>query len=436
MPLARLVVKVFEPDGDSLRAWVVRLGGDLDNNVDGQQKLSTIAPAIEAGPRGRPRIWDWVAARLMANRPTSTPLIVILHDLDEAGEAFEPPEALAAGIHTAVSRATPVGNAVNPTEPHEPAAAVSARSVARWRVLAALAALASGAALTLSGAAIDVGPPRAEAFVATGPAPTDTNAVHGQKFRALLFAAHRYGPAFSDLHTPKNDIERIGELLEDRFGFDVTKYPNATRRQIIDALDGLAAESDDTAVIVYFAGHGVYKDRLKGFWIPSDATRSSATWVSNGDVMLRVQAALARHVLVISDSCFSAGLLRGDEASKDSGYPSTTLRTLAGRRSRVVMTSGGKQAVLDAGIGGMSVFAFRLQELLDSASGPYLVVPGDIFETLRRQVAEDTRNTTRQTPEVGRLPGAGHSGGEMVLVRIRGPDSPVTDAREHDRHAH
>ncbi len=316
-----------------------------------------------------------------------------------------------------------------PTQTDPRPVSVRTRSFAGWRVLAGLVVIAIGAALALRWTADDVGSPREKGFVAIDRRTTNLAIVHRHKFRSLLFAAHDYGSSFTDLRTPKNDIDRIGALLQNRFGFEVTKYPNATRSQIIDALDGLTTGPEDAAVIIYFAGHGVYKDRLKGFWIPSDATKSSATWVSSNDVLLRVQAAVARHVLVISDSCFSAALLRSDDGERRNGYPSAALRSLAGRRSRVVMTSGGKQAVIDEGIGGMSAFAFRLHELLRSASDPYVVLPSDIFDALRRRVAEDTRRTTRQTPEFGKLLGAGHSGGEMVLVRTRRRDSSAAGVR-------
>ena len=242
--------------------------------------------------------------------------------------------------------------------------------------------------------------------------------VQNQEFIALLFAASDYGADFEDLRTPSQDITRIGQILKERFGFEVRKHVNATRKVIIDELDELAHRQENASVVIYFAGHGIYKDELgKGFWIPTDATHNStASWVSNADVLTRVEGAKARHVLVISDSCFSGTLLRSQRGSPEA-RSMAVLQNLARKRSRIVVTSGGVQPVLDTGTNGMSIFAFRLHELLRSTDRQYVIFPGDLFEALRRQVANDTQGTVQQTPERGTLISAGHAGGEMVLVR-------------------
>ena len=71
-----------------------------------------------------------------------------------------------------------------------------------------------------------------------------------------------------------------------------------------------------------------------------------------------VSDAPARHVLVISDSCYSGDLAntRSVGAGADSGTPAIIARML-GRKSRNLMASGGEETVSDAGIDGHSVFA-------------------------------------------------------------------------------
>lgn len=236
-------------------------------------------------------------------------------------------------------------------------------------------------------------------------------------YRALLFAAQRYAdPRITDLDTPNRDIELVASVLRERYGFVAETVPDASRARILDRLERLRSEVRDCdAVIVYYAGHGELDDELQsGFWLPVDARHDSkATWISNHDVASRVKALPARHVLLVADSCFAGSLFRGlDLPERRTVEGQARATRLAARQSRTVVTSGGEEPVADKyGASGASVFAYFLHQRLTDAETRY-VTPDDWFGDVRDRVMDNAH----QQPRLGRLFGAGHEGGSLVMV--------------------
>jgi hypothetical protein len=94
----------------------------------------------------------------------------------------------------------------------------------------------------------------------------------------------------------------------------------------------------------------------EGYWLAVDATRSSeSNWISNTSLTSSIRAMQAKHVLIISDSCYSGKIMRGTKV--DIGAVDT-LKRLSEKRDRIVMISGGLEPVLDSGgINNHSVFS-------------------------------------------------------------------------------
>lgn len=235
------------------------------------------------------------------------------------------------------------------------------------------------------------------------------------RYRAVLFAAQDYpeGSGLPSLQTPGNDTEQLATVLKDQYGFEVEIVRNPTRADIIDHLAVLRDAKPDEAYVVYYAGHGERDaDQDRTWWIPVDATKgSSANWVSNDDVAGPIRASQARHILLVSDSCFSGGLLRGVEDEAITPQTAREAATLASRVSRWAITSGGDEPVSDGGYDGMSVFAFHLRRTLRDAAAPYVTVDG-IFPELRQAVIRDSE----QMPESGAIGKGFHQGGQLVFA--------------------
>ncbi|MDC0104331.1 caspase family protein, partial [Flavobacteriaceae bacterium] len=131
-------------------------------------------------------------------------------------------------------------------------------------------------------------------------------------YHALVIGNNDYDD-LPKLKTAVADAEAISAVLEDRYGFSVTKLINATRYDLIGALSELRATlSYDTNLLIYYAGHGIVDPVTeRGYWLPVDADQSnSANWVSNDDITDMLKAIPARHILVVADSCYSGTLVR------------------------------------------------------------------------------------------------------------------------------
>ena len=115
------------------------------------------------------------------------------------------------------------------------------------------------------------------------------------------------------LETPLKDADAVAKVLHDIYGFEVNELRNASRKDILDALDAYRHTLPESAsLLIYYAGHGVYdKDTDRGYWLPVDAKMDTTSeWIISDDITSRTRAIAARHILVISDSCYSGMLTR------------------------------------------------------------------------------------------------------------------------------
>ena len=231
-----------------------------------------------------------------------------------------------------------------------------------------------------------------------------------QKYHAIVIGNNNYRHLKS-LKTPISDVNAIRMLLEKEYGFHVTRLTDATRFDILNALNN--ARKNLTAhdnLLVYYAGHGwLDKEADRGYWIPIDAEPdSNINWVSNASITDAVKAMQAKHVLVVSDSCYSGKLTRGINLSvRQQGH----LKKLARKKARTVLTSGGLEPVADSGGGNHSIFAKAFLNALRENQG---VLDGhQLLSKIRRPVMLNSD----QTPEYSDIREAGHDGGDFLFVR-------------------
>jgi hypothetical protein len=216
------------------------------------------------------------------------------------------------------------------------------------------------------------------------------------------------------------DARAVATALETRLGYETLVLENASRATIFRTLNQLAgAVGPADSVVLYYAGHGerVEKSGL-GFWQPADADASRPeTWIANADIDRVLRRLPASQVAMISDSCFSGGLvggepIRGVSAAQDPAG-------LLGRRAAVVMTSGGNEPVFDSGQNGHSPFAWSLMQSMQQVGG---WKPGSsVFEQVRFAVARKLP----QRPQYGAARDAGHEAGADYLFEQRQLQAPV-----------
>lgn len=241
-------------------------------------------------------------------------------------------------------------------------------------------------------------------------------------YHALIIANNQYS-SLDDLNTPGNDADALAGLLQERYGFDIVRLNDATRYQILSALNDLRRDlTENDNLLIYYAGHGEYdKTNNRGHWLPVDAEHdSSANWISTIAITDIINAMSAKHVLVIADSCYSGALTRSVQTHLDPNLSPELrrqwLQTIAQTRSRYVMTSGGVKPVLDDGGNGHSVFANALLAALDENDG--VIESSELFREVKQRVAIRAQELQIQTvPEYAPLKNTGHEFGEFLLVR-------------------
>lgn len=263
----------------------------------------------------------------------------------------------------------------------------------------------------------------------------DRKALEGEGRRYAVIVANQNYPditGFSSLATPFADADAVAEVLTERYGFETEitlsggrtfslLLRDASGRDIMRALHNVTqVAGDKDTVLVYYAGHGIYESvTTTAFWVPFDAEQGvPSTYLSASSISEQLQRMLAGNVIIISDSCYSGALLRGGSGTPemeaaDEARTAALLR-LAGRSSRVLISSGGTEPVEDLGGDGHSVFAralltglremeheaFTARELFDQYLLPMVIGRAD------------------QEPQYRPIEKSGHEGGDIVFVRM------------------
>ncbi len=218
---------------------------------------------------------------------------------------------------------------------------------------------------------------------------------------------------FNPLSNARKDIEDLAAILSEHYYFEPSNMQlicdeDATRGNIIDELNGLRAKiKDNDRLLIYYSGHG-FSDDERGYWIPVDAKKNRvSSFISNAEVRDIIKAIKARHILLISDSCFSSSLLTRD-ASRDIGK---SFLNWDKDPSRYVFISG-KGVVSDGEKGKNSPFAASILKHLNrnEAEALNIVQLADI-------VTKEIQFNYEQQAEISPLNQAGHSGGQFIFFK-------------------
>ena len=236
-----------------------------------------------------------------------------------------------------------------------------------------------------------------------------------QRKIAILIGIDEYSDArIPRLGNAVRDAQAVADSLETHLGYETVVLENPDRATIFKVLNQLTAEVGPAdSVVLYYAGHGELVEKTgQGYWqaADADATRPE-TWIANADIDRLLKQLPASQSAMISDSCFSGGLvtgerIRGTSATQDPG-------ALLSRRAAVVMTSGGNEPVFDSGKDGHSPFASSLMQSLAQVNNWR---PGStLFEQVRFAVARQLP----QRPQYGASRTGGHEAGADYLFEQR-----------------
>jgi uncharacterized caspase-like protein len=231
--------------------------------------------------------------------------------------------------------------------------------------------------------------------------------------------------------TAVGDADALAEILTRRFGFTTAiktadgrsvtlLLHNVGGRQILRALEVLRRTlTENDSLLVFYAGHGWRSEEAdQAYWLPSDAEYDFYdTYISASQITDQIRLMTARAVLVISDSCYSGGLNRGadrlNETQARGGRRERVryLDEMTYRRSRVLVSSGSTEPVMDGGGDGHSVFA---RALLNGLTG----IDRDVFtaeEVFHEFIKEAVVGRSEQSPQFQVIQRSGHEGGDFVF---------------------
>ena len=188
---------------------------------------------------------------------------------------------------------------------------------------------------------------------------------------AVFIAIDEYREWGTLLYPVKDAREIKNILLEHYYIDEVRELYNreataAAIRNLFNELQNKTGPND--SVFVFHAGHGIKDDKTRiSAWIPHDGGRDISRqhdWMHHTQIRSILDSLKARHVFLISDSCFSGDLLVATRGAPEAiaNYPAAYDSV-----SRQAMSSGASEEVADE-----SEFASRLKSTLLRTETPYV----------------------------------------------------------------
>jgi hypothetical protein len=239
---------------------------------------------------------------------------------------------------------------------------------------------------------------------------------------AVFIAIDEYRE-WGPLQYPVRDAREIKNILLEHYYIDEIRElynreatASAIRRLFVE-LQSQTGPND--SVFVFHAGHGINEDRTRTpAWIPYDGGEdiyTQANWLSHIQIRSMLDSLTARHVFLISDSCFSGDLLDATRGETETivNYPAAYDRV-----SRQAMSSGASEAVDD-----VSEFASRLRTTLLRTETPYLT-PDFILTQIKET---QTMRPLYTIPILAAIPRSGHQLGGSFLFFRKNPSVPPVE---------
>ena len=233
-----------------------------------------------------------------------------------------------------------------------------------------------------------------------------------RNYYALIIGTNNYlDDKIVDLENPVADAHALADVLQTYYTFtrdNIHVLDNPTRSGIIEAFDALSEKViERDQLLIFYAGHGIWDERLnQGFWLPSDAAlNSKAQWLSNSTIRDYIGGIKAKHILLITDACFSGSIFR----ERGVGTNSKAVLEMYKLPSRKAMTSGALKTVPDK-----SVFITYLTKNLINNQQPFFSAE-ELFRSFKMAVINNSANG--QVPQYGPIGQVGDEGGDFIFLR-------------------
>jgi uncharacterized caspase-like protein len=238
------------------------------------------------------------------------------------------------------------------------------------------------------------------------------------RYYALIIGNNNYAH-LRKLKTAEADAKEVDLILREKYGVETKLLLNANRKQTLAAIYEYRRKAGPNSnLLIYYAGHGINDTEVeKAYWLPVDATKEdNANWISADDITVNLKGISARHILIVSDSCYSGTINRETDLNmSETGQREKFLQKMADGKSRHLMASGGNEPVADSGGRGHSVFANAFLTGLRETDRDVFTA-GELYTDFINQAVAGKSN---QTPEYSPLRNSGHESGDFIFVRKR-----------------
>ncbi|MDA3953703.1 MAG: caspase family protein [Bacteroidales bacterium] len=198
--------------------------------------------------------------------------------------------------------------------------------------------------------------------------------------RAIIFATNIYD-SFSELVNPVIDATTIAEELQSNYFVQTEVIINPTLKEAIEKIREYAKMeySPNDNLLIFFAGHGIYDEVFKEGYVISRDSKSDdvakTSYLSHSNLRTMINNIPCNHVLLVMDVCFG-GTFDPLVASKSRAadmYTEVTNEEFIQRKmkykTRLYLTSGGKEYVPDGRPGHHSPFARKFLEAMRNYGG-------------------------------------------------------------------
>lgn len=259
-------------------------------------------------------------------------------------------------------------------------------------------------------------------------------------FLGIGIDEYQEGQKFRRLHNAVKDVTDIGNLLSERYYIDKSEFllnEKATRSAIINTLHQLAKVlTQKDKLLIYFSGHG-YKEELDSilsftFWVPVDAKPNDvSSIISNNTILEYLKTIKARHIFLISDSCYSGSFLDSKVIILENTADLEIAIGYESKKSRWGLFSANRDEVAaDGSPGENSPFAAAIITVLSQHQDQF--INGGLF--VDKVVKQANRNAPSQHAVYNPINGCGDNNGQYVFWRrltpLSLPNQPKNDQND------
>ncbi|MFZ5939767.1 MAG: caspase family protein [Bacteroidota bacterium] len=198
---------------------------------------------------------------------------------------------------------------------------------------------------------------------------------------ALMFATNVYD-YFGDLLNPVLDAQTIAAELSENYGVVTEVVLNPTLDETVKRIRDFASKSYGPRdnLMVFFAGHGIYDEVFREGYVISRDSRmddvAKTSYLSHSNLRTMINNISCPHIFLVMDVCFggtfdphlSTSAHRGAGLYADISTDEYVERKMK-YKTRLYLTSGGKEYVPDGRPGFHSPFARRFIEAIREYGG-------------------------------------------------------------------